>query len=99
MDKTGSIHALKVDDVVLNFGNPEKVGKSFTFSYKSDSGKGSFFVTELYPRHMGKWGEKYRAYLESVDIRTGSGTIFVHCPKKFFKHSRKPRSLPSYPDR
>lgn len=98
LNETGSIKSLKFKDVVLNFGNPEIVGKSFTFSYEAERGKGSFFVTELHPGHMKKWGEKYRDYLETIDIRTGSETVFAHCPKKFFKHSRKSRNQPSLPD-
>jgi hypothetical protein len=75
----GSIQKLTVQKNSLNFGNPEIVGKHFTFAYEAEKGEGKIQVVSLHPKHLKKWGEQYRPYLQSVTIKTKSTTYNINC--------------------
>lgn len=80
-NKIGRITRLQLRDPVLNFGNPEIVGKAFTFTYEAENGQGRLSAIALHPQYMEQWARKYKPYLETVDIYNGSETLYVSCPQ------------------
>ena len=76
----GELTMLALRPSVLDFGNPERVGKVFSFDYETESGSGTLQVISLYPEFRQSHGERYRDYIEGVDIRTSTGTTYVTCP-------------------
>ena len=76
----GRIDSLEVRDAVQDFGQPTTVGKVYTFDYTAASSRGTLQVTVLDPENEPRWGDAYRQYLETVDIRSDSGARFAHCP-------------------
>jgi hypothetical protein len=77
----GEIESFKVHDNVLDFGQPETVGKVFTFDYKARASAGEIQVIVLDPEHELTEFNSYRSYLESIDIRSDSGVRYANCPQ------------------
>ncbi len=80
-NKIGRITQLKLRDPVLDFGNPEIVGKAFTFAYEAEKGQGRLSAIALHPQYTKQWAQKYKPYLETVDIHTESETFYASCPQ------------------
>jgi hypothetical protein len=79
-NKIGRITKLTLRDMVLDFGNPEIVGKAFSFSYEAEKGRGRLSAIALHPQFMKRWASKYKPYLETVDVHTDSETFYASCP-------------------
>ena len=76
----GNITSLQVQDRILGFGQPEVVGKVFTFDYQARTGSGNLQVIVLEPEHEDVWSSAYEAYLTTIDIRTNAGVLYAKCP-------------------
>ena len=77
----GQIESLSVHGNILDFGQPETVGKVFTFDYKAPDSSGEIQVIVLDPEHELTEFNAYRSYLESIDIRSDSGVRYANCPQ------------------
>jgi hypothetical protein len=77
----GEIESLSVHDNILDFGQPETVGKVFTFDYNAPGSSGEIQVIVLDPEHELTEFNAYRSYLESIDIRIDSGVRYANCPQ------------------